>query len=71
MWWKKIAFYKIIKQAIGNETFIEFIELRFIRFYVSLGIKVKVHRILKFKQSDRLKKYISFNTDKRIQKKCC
>ena len=34
--------------------------------YLSLGIKlVKVHRIVKFKQSDWLKKCIGFSTDKR------
>ena len=34
--------------------------------YLSLGMKlVKVHRIVKFKQSDWLKKCIGFRTDKR------
>ena len=37
-----------------------------LQYYLSLGIKlIKVHRILKFNQINRLKEYIEFNTQKR------
>ena len=42
------------------------VHYRYIQLYLSLGMKLtKVHRILKLKQSDLLKKYIDFNTGKR------
>ena len=39
-----------------------------LRYYLSLGLElVKNHRILSFKQSNWLKKYVDFNTEKRKQ----
>ena len=60
----KIGVVKKLVPNLGNKSKYV-LHRRNLQLYLSLRIKlVSVHRVLKFKQSDWLKKYIDFNTDK-------
>ena len=62
----KVGDVKKLKSNLGNKTNY-IVHYRGLQLYLSLGIKLtKIHRELKFKQSDWMKKYFHFNTEKRI-----
>ena len=61
----KVDDVKKIISDLGNKTNYV-LYYKNLQLYLSLGMKLrKIHRVLKFKQSDWMKKHIDFNTEKR------
>ena len=60
----KVGDVKKLIPNLGNKTNYV-LHYRNLQLYLSLGMKLtKIHRVLRFKQSDEMKKYINFNTEK-------
>ena len=61
----KIGDVKKLIPNLGNKTNYE-LHYRDLQLYFSLGMELtKLHKVLKFKQSDWMKKYIDLNTEKK------
>ena len=62
----KVADVKKLIPNLGNKTNYA-VRCRNLQLYFCLGIKLtKIHKVLKFKQSDWKEKYIDFNTEKGV-----
>ena len=61
----KVGDVKKLISNLGNKTKYV-LRYRNLQLYLSLGMKLtKIHKVLKFKQCDWIKRYIDFNTEKR------